>query len=177
MTGSGAPSRLKNVLGHLRPNKPPHHFSHLSPTYFLERAAAIEPDAEAVYHVTANGRVLRRSYIGVADRARGLAYYLRKKGLRRVGLLAPNTPAFLESIYGIVAAGGVIVPANYRLKKEDVAYIFEFAEVDAIIVDREFEGLLDGFRAKHPRVEVIVDLVGDLFAVTSAIEVKWACAD
>ncbi|KAJ4292201.1 hypothetical protein N0V88_005830 [Collariella sp. IMI 366227] len=135
---SGPPSRLRNVLGHLlHPHgKPPsrddgpHHFSHLSPTYFLERAAAIEPNAEAVYHVTANGRVLRRSYMELADRARGLAYYLRKNGFKRVGVLAPNTPAFLESIFGIVAAGGVIVPVNYRLKQEDITYIFEFAEVD-----------------------------------------------
>ncbi|KAK4461931.1 acetate/butyrate--CoA ligase AAE7, peroxisomal [Cladorrhinum samala] len=158
-------SRLRNVLGHLLPlsnaDAPPHHFSHLSPTFFLERAAAIEPNAEAVYHVTANGKVLRRSYMELADRARGLAYYLRKKGLKRVGLLAPNTPAFLESIYGIVAAGGVIVPANIRLKPEDISYIFDFAEVDAIIVDKEYENLLDLFRASHPQVEIIIDLDTD----------------
>ncbi|KAL2132972.1 hypothetical protein VTI74DRAFT_3072 [Chaetomium olivicolor] len=165
---SGPPSRLRNVLGHLlHPHgKPPshdgpHHFSHLSPTFFLERAAAIEPNAEAVYHVTANGRVLRRSYMELADRARGLAYYLRKKGFRRVGILAPNTPAFLESIFGIVAAGGVMVPVNYRLKQEDIAYIFEFAEVDVIIVDKEYEGLLEAFKKAHARVPVIVDLDTD----------------
>ncbi|KAK4163428.1 acetate/butyrate--CoA ligase AAE7, peroxisomal [Cladorrhinum sp. PSN259] len=157
-------SRLRNVLGHFLPlsqGDAPHHFSNLSPTFFLERAAAIEPDAEAVYHVTANGKVLRRSYIELADRARGLAYYLRKKGLKRVGLLAPNTPAFLESIYGIVAAGGVIVPVNIRLKPEDINYIFNFAEVDSIIVDEEYEGLLDSFRKAYPKVEIIVDLDTD----------------
>ncbi|KAK4193643.1 acetate/butyrate--CoA ligase AAE7, peroxisomal [Podospora australis] len=156
-------SRLRNVLGHILPfsNNVPHHFSHLSPTYFLERAAAIEPNAEAVYHVTANNKVLRRSYIELADRARGLAYYLRHKGYKRVGLLAPNTPAFLESVYGIVAAGGVIVPVNIRLKPEDISYIFEFAEVDSIIVDKEYEGLLDTYRKAHPSVPVIVDVDTD----------------
>jgi len=164
---SGPPSRLRNVLGHLLPqpspyaDHAPYHFSHLSPTYFLERAASIEPNAEAVYHVTANGRILRRNYQEVADRARGLAYFLRKHNLKRVGILAPNTPAFLESIYGIVAAGGVIVPVNYRLKQEDVKYIFEFAEVDSIIVDKEFEGLLQKFRAANPTVRIIVDLDTD----------------
>lgn len=68
----------------------------------------------AVYHVTANSQVLRRSYDEFADRARGLAYYLRGRGRSRVGVLATNTPAFLESIFGIIAAGGVIVPVNYR---------------------------------------------------------------
>ncbi|KAK3380302.1 hypothetical protein B0T24DRAFT_189425 [Lasiosphaeria ovina] len=158
---SGASSRLRNVLGHLmghqQPSQPPHHVSQLSPTFFLERAAAIEPNAEAVYHVTANGKVLRRSYMELADRARGLAYFLHKNKYSRVGLLAPNTPAFLESVYGIVAAGGVIVPANIRLKPEDIAYIFDFAEVDCIIADAEYKGLLDAYLKDHPGTPVIVD--------------------
>jgi long-subunit acyl-CoA synthetase (AMP-forming) len=85
------------------PDKP--HIHTLSPTSFLPRAAAIEPEAEAVYHITANGKVLRRSYQEFADRARGLAYFIKKKGWKRVGILAPNTPAFLESIFGIAASG------------------------------------------------------------------------
>ncbi|KAK4179618.1 hypothetical protein QBC36DRAFT_322145 [Triangularia setosa] len=162
---SGPSSRLKNVLGHIfhsaTPESVPHHFSHLSPTYFLERAAAIEPNAEAVYHVTANNKILRRSYMELADRARGLAYYFRKHGYKRVGLLAPNTPAFLESIFGIVAAGGVIVPVNYRLKPDDITYIFDFAEVDCIVVDKEYEDLLKAFTDSHPGVKIIVDLDTD----------------
>ncbi|KAL2160512.1 hypothetical protein VTH06DRAFT_1200 [Thermothelomyces fergusii] len=168
---SSPPSRLRAVLGHLLPTHgdgnaaaaapPPPHLSHLSPTFFLERAAAIEPHAEAVYHVTANGAVLRRSYAELADRARGLAYYLRKKGRRRVGIVAPNTPAFLESIFGVVAAAAVLVPVNYRLKEEDVRYILEFAEVDCVIVDKEYEGLLGAFRRAKPEVEVLVDLDTD----------------
>lgn len=173
---SNPPSRLRNILGHLvggssaqsQPQPPQaqqdeythaHHIHALSPTFFLQRAAAIEPDAEAIYHVTANGRVLRRSYAEFADRARGLAYYLVKRGFRRVGVLAPNTPAFLECIYGIVAAGGAIVPVNYRLKQEDIAYIFDFAEVDAIVVDAEFVPLLDLYRKDHAKTPIIVDNV------------------
>lgn len=65
--------------------------------------------AQAIYHVTANNKVLRRTYLETADRARGLAYYLKKHGYKRVGILCPNTPAFLESIFGIAAAGAVNV--------------------------------------------------------------------
>ncbi|KAK2000945.1 AMP-binding enzyme [Colletotrichum falcatum] len=162
---SSPPSRLKNILGHLlsssAPEKdepqPKHHVHQLSPTFFLERAAAIEPDAEAIFHVTANGQTLRRSYMEFADRARGLAYYLKKHGFKRVGILAPNTPAFLESIFGIAAAGGVNVGVNYRLKPDDITYIFDFAEVDSIVVDHEFVSLLDDFKAKHPKVPFIID--------------------
>jgi acyl-CoA synthetase (AMP-forming)/AMP-acid ligase II len=161
---AGPATRLKGILGHLegatKSNKhKQHHIHALSPTFFLERAAQIEPDAEAIYHITANGAELRRSYAVFAERARGLAYYLKKKGHRRVGVLAPNSPAFLESIYGIVAAGGVIVPVNTRLKQEDIAYIFDFAEVDSIIVDFEYKSLLDLYSRNHPNVPLIVDTV------------------
>lgn len=162
---SGAPSRLRNVLGHLlsRGGSDAHqpHRHHLTPTFFLERAASIEPEAEAIYHVTANNKVLRRSYMEFADRARGFAYYLRKKGHRRVGLLAPNTPAFLESVFAIGAAGAVLVPVNIRLKPEDINYIFEFAEVDSIIVDAEYAHLIESFRRTYPKIPVIVDLDTD----------------
>jgi acyl-CoA synthetase (AMP-forming)/AMP-acid ligase II len=44
-----------------------------------------------------------------------LAFYLKKHGFKRVGILCPNTPAFLESIFGIAAAGAVNVGKNFRL--------------------------------------------------------------
>lgn len=159
---SSPTSRLTSLLSHILPStsseyKHNHHIHQLSPTFFLPRAAEIEPDALAIHHLTANKRILKRSYIEFADRARGLAYYLLKHNLSRVGILAPNTPAFLEAIFGIGAAGAVNVSVNYRLKKEDIEYIFGFAEVDSIIVDQEFLHLLDHFRSSHPGVEIIVD--------------------
>jgi len=161
--------RLSSLAAHIIPSPPSpspsdshsyshrHHIHQLTPAFFLWRAAQIEPSAPAIHHLTANGRTLRRTYAETADRARGLAYYLRKRGLRRVGILMTNTPAFLEAIFGIGAAGAVNVAINYRLKTEDIGYIFEHADVDGILVDAEFEHLLEGFRARFPRVVVVVD--------------------
>ncbi|KAL8680808.1 MAG: hypothetical protein Q9186_003038 [Xanthomendoza sp. 1 TL-2023] len=157
--------RLSKLAAHFLPTpiapttefKHSHNVHTLSPTNFLPRAAAIEPEAEAIYHVTSNGKVLRRSYREAADRARGLAYYLKKQGHKRVGILCPNTPAFFESIFGIAAASAVNVGVNYRLKDEDIAYIFEHADVDAIIVDAEFLPLIRGFATAHPNVPLLVD--------------------
>lgn len=134
-----------------------HNIHQLSPTYWLPRAAAIEPDAICLYHTTANGKIIKYTYAETARRAAGLAYYLKKKGLKRVGILAPNTPAFLEAIFGIGGAGSVNVAINYRLKPEDIEYIFDHSEVDSIIVDAEYEHLLKGFRKSHPKVQIIVD--------------------
>ncbi|KAL8951052.1 MAG: hypothetical protein Q9222_002945 [Ikaeria aurantiellina] len=162
---SGAQSRLSNLAAHLLPSsaRTTAEFEHrhnthtLSPTFFLPRAAEIEPEAEAIYHVTSNGKILRRSYQEAADRAKGLAYFLKKHGFKRVGILCPNTPAFLESIFGIAAASAVNVGVNYRLKEEDITYIFEHANVDTIIADHEFLPLLNSFIKAHPNTPILVD--------------------
>ena len=46
---------------------------------------------------------------------------------------------------------------NYRLKQEDIAFIFSHADVDAIIVDAEFLPLLGDFRTANPKIPIIVD--------------------
>ncbi len=129
----------------------------LSPAFFLPRTAQIEPNAEAIYHKTANGKILRRNYQEFADRARGFAYYLRKTGYKRVGILCTNTPAFLEAVFGIGAAGSINIAINYRLKADDIAYIFDHADADAIIVDNEYKELLDDYQKDHPNVPLIID--------------------
>ncbi len=172
---SGPQSRLGSVLRHLLGSSRaqdssadksyeaagPVYKHVLSPTLFLERAAAIEPDAEAIVHITSNGRSLRRNYAEFADRARGLAWYFAHHGFRRIGILAPNTPAFLETIYAAGAAGGVLVPVNIRLIASDIAYIFDWADVDIIVADAQFAPLLskgaDNFASKHPTVPVLID--------------------
>lgn len=132
-------------------------FHTLSPTFFLPRAAQIEPDAPAIYHRTANGAILKRTYAEFADRAKGFAYFLRKKGYKRVGILSTNTPAFLDSIFGIGAAGAINIAINYRLKADDITYIFEHSDADSIVVDAEYEHLLEEYRKKYPHVPIIVD--------------------
>nr|OQO21378.1 hypothetical protein B0A51_11246 [Rachicladosporium sp. CCFEE 5018] len=166
---STALKRLTSLASQLVPSTPApatfehrHNIHQLSPTLFLPRAAAIEPDAIATYHTNADRKVVKRTYQQTADRAAGLAYYLRKHGYKRVGILAPNTPAFLESIYGIGAASAVNVAINYRLKKEDISYIFDHAEVDLIIVDAEFQNLLTDYRARHPSIPFLIDTDTDL---------------
>lgn len=110
--------------------------------------------AQAIYHLSADGRLITRTYAQFAERACGFGYYLLKHGYKRVGILASNTPGFLDAIYGIGAAGAVQVGINYRLKSDDLHYIFDHAEVDCIVVDREYVNLLKGF---NPKVPLIVD--------------------
>lgn len=62
-----------------------------------------------MHHEASDGSTVTRTYAEVAQRACGFAYYLRKHKRRRVGILCPNTPAFLEAIFGIAGASAVNV--------------------------------------------------------------------
>jgi acyl-CoA synthetase (AMP-forming)/AMP-acid ligase II len=46
---------------------------------------------------------------------------------------------------------------NYRLKQEDIAYIFDHGDAQVIIVDAEFVPLLETYRSQHPHIPIIVD--------------------
>jgi long-chain acyl-CoA synthetase len=58
------------------------------------------------------------------DSAR-VAGLLRDRGIQpgdRVGVMLPNTPEFAVVYYGVLRAGGVVVPMNPLLKAREVAY-------------------------------------------------------
>jgi long-subunit acyl-CoA synthetase (AMP-forming) len=46
---------------------------------------------------------------------------------------------------------------NYRLKHEDLSYIFQHAEADIIMVDEEFVELLDAYQKEKPTIPLIID--------------------
>ena len=78
-----------------------------------------------------------------------------------MGILSPNTPAFLEALFAVAAAGAVSVAVNHRLKPDDIAYIFVHADADALLVDAALVPLLAAYRAAHPRTPILVDLDAD----------------
>jgi acyl-CoA synthetase (AMP-forming)/AMP-acid ligase II len=54
-----------------------------------------------------------------------VATLLRERGLRpggRVGIMLPNVAEFAIIYYGVLRAGGLVVPMNPLLKKREVAY-------------------------------------------------------
>ena len=54
-----------------------------------------------------------------------VAGLLRDQGLEpghRVGIMLPNVPQFALAYYGVLRAGGVVVPMNVLLKQREVAY-------------------------------------------------------
>jgi fatty-acyl-CoA synthase len=89
------------------------------------RAEALWPNKEAVV----DGE-RRLTYGEVGSRVRGLAAYLQGQGLRpgdRVAILEVNSHAYLEAYFAAAAAGAVLVPLNYRLNADELAFILRDA--------------------------------------------------
>lgn len=62
------------------------------------------------------------------DKAAGLAKVLIKQGLKKgdkVSLALQNGPAAVISFFGIIHAGGVAVPVNASLKKDELLYLLQ----------------------------------------------------
>jgi long-chain acyl-CoA synthetase len=65
------------------------------------------------------------TYAEFEDAAARVAGLLRERGLEpgdRVGIMLPNVPAFALAYYGVLRAGGVVVPMNVMLKPREVAF-------------------------------------------------------
>ena len=136
----------------------------LTPLTFLARAAAVYPDHPAIIHGSQ-----RTTYAQFYARCRQLASSLAKAGIRKgdtVSVLLANTPAMLESHYGVPMTGGVLNTLNTRLDAATIAFSLGHADARILIVDKEFSKLakdaLALMPAPHP---IIIDYVDPEFAV------------
>src|ERR1700685_3154487 len=93
----------------------------------------------------------RFTYAQFADRAARLAGALRAAGVKagdRVAFLSMNCHRLLEAYFGVLDAGAVLLPLNYRLASDELAYILNDAGATKLFLGQEFLGLVDSFRAK-----------------------------
>ena len=115
-------------------------FQPLTPLTFLERAAAVFPDRLAIAHGS-----LKRNYSDFHARSKKLASALAKRGIVRgdtVAVMLANTPAMLECHYGVPMCGAVLNTLNTRLDAAALAFMLDHGEAKALIVDREFSGVM-----------------------------------
>jgi long-chain acyl-CoA synthetase len=86
----------------------------------LREAAQMYPDRPAV---RLDEEIL--TYAQLDDLSARAAGWLRERGVRpgdSVGLMTPNVPHFPVFYYGVLRAGGAIVPMNPLLKEREVAH-------------------------------------------------------
>jgi long-chain acyl-CoA synthetase len=107
----------------------------------LVRTAALHPHRPAV---RLDDTVL--TYAELDDRSARVARLLALRGVEpgdRVALMLPNIPEFAIYYYGILRAGGVVVPMNPLLKEREVGYYLSDSQARLIIA---WSGCVDGTR-------------------------------
>lgn len=88
------------------------------------------------------------------EKANRFANLLISRGIKKgdkVGILLMNCLEWLPIYFGILKAGALAVPLNFRYAADEIKYCVELAEVDVLVFGPEFTG----------RVEEIVDEIDE----------------
>jgi acyl-CoA synthetase (AMP-forming)/AMP-acid ligase II len=117
-----------------------------------ERIADVVPDAPALAH--ADDRQTWRSF---SRRADGVAAALLEAGLRRQDAFAQylyNSNEYLESLFACWKAAFVPVNTNFRYVDDELAYLWDNADVAAVVFHGAFLEHVEAVRSRVPRVRV-----------------------
>jgi len=117
----------------------------LTPVRFLRYAEQQFPNKTAVVC-----QDQRFTYAQFGDRAARLAGALRAAGVKagdRVAFLSMNCHRLLEAYFGVLDAGAVLLPLNYRLASHELSYILNDSGATKLFLGQEFLGLVGSFRA------------------------------
>jgi acyl-CoA synthetase (AMP-forming)/AMP-acid ligase II len=127
---------------------------------YLEAAARRHPHQDAL--VCGDQRI---SYRVLRGRAAALAAALIKLGPpgTRVGILCDNRPEYVESYYGVAAAGMVLTLLNQRLGKSEIAHIIAHSGMAVLITERRYLPIVNVDDGPPPGLVhiVLVDEVAD----------------
>lgn len=124
----------------------------------LHKASRERPEAIAV---VCGAR--RRSFAGLTDRVARLAGALQQLGMRsgdRVGMMSLNSDRYVEYLYGVWWAGGVINPINIRWSAREVAYSLDDCDTKILLVDDSFVATAQSLRQVSVSLQTLV-YVGD----------------
>ena len=89
-------------------------------------------------------------------RADGVARTLLDAGLGRqakVGQYLYNCPEYLESMFGVFKAGLAPVNVNYRYTDDELHYLWQDADVEAVVFDSSFTDTCDRLRLRLPAIK------------------------
>ena len=137
----------------------------------IERAALIYPERVAVVDEPDATGVPQQSSLGtltygrMAELARAQAAALDERGIatgERVAIVSQNSARLLVSFFGVSGFGRVLVPVNFRLSHDEIAYIVEHSGASMLLYDPELEDVVAGIECKH-RLRLGADTDGELF--------------
>jgi fatty-acyl-CoA synthase len=121
---------------------------------FLDRAALVYGDRCGVVDEPEQPApsLGAMTYGEVAGRARAQAAALDQLGVEpgeRVAIVSPNAARLFVSFFGVSGWGRILVPINFRLNADEVAYIVAHAGARVLLVDPEMDDALASVTAPH----------------------------
>ena len=135
----------------------------------LRHGQQVYGDSSVVTITGPDGEASEATFAEVAERAERLASALARLGIGdsdRVGTFLWNNQTHLEAYLGIPAMGAVLHTLNIRLFPEQLAFVVNHAEDEAIIVDASLIPLLARVRDQLTTVKhIIVAGAGDTDAL------------
>ena len=91
-------------------------------------------------------------------RANRFANLILSRGIKKgdkVAILLMNCLEWLPVYFGILKAGAIAVPLNYRYTAEEIKYCLELSESDMLVFGPEFIGRVETICDKIPRVRTM----------------------
>ncbi len=119
----------------------------------LARTARKYPDREAIVYPRKD---VRWTYREFDRRVTQFANVLRESGVEpgdRVSLLMYNSAEFAVAVFGLLRAGAVFNPINYRLAPGEVEYIVNDSDSEALLFEEATRETVDTARDACPDVE------------------------
>jgi long-chain acyl-CoA synthetase len=99
------------------------------------------------------------SYAAIIGQTSAVAVELAGKfGVKagdRVALWVKNCPEFVTAVFGILSAGGVVVPINNFLKPAEVSYILNDSGANVLITDMELAAHFETLKAARPAFQIL----------------------
>ena len=119
---------------------------------FLTRGAAVYPDRVAVIDEPdqPGGSLGALTFAELQRRVRAIGAGLDEMGIaagERIAVASLNAARMLELFYAATATGRIVVPINFRLKRDEVAYIVQHSGASLLLVDPELDEPLAGVPA------------------------------
>ena len=91
-------------------------------------------------------------------RANRFANLLLSRGMERgskVGILMMNCLEWLPVYFGILKAGCIAVPLNFRYSADEIKYCLELADVEVLVFGPEFVGRMDAIQDQLTQVRMM----------------------
>jgi acyl-CoA synthetase (AMP-forming)/AMP-acid ligase II len=123
----------------------------------------------------------RLTYAALDKRANRLAHHLQSVGVGHrdhVGVQITNGPEYVETVLACLKLRAVPINVNYRYVEEELAYLYNDADLVAVVTDVVYLDRVTAVLARSPKIRHLVIVGGgdDAMASVDAIDYERALA-